>query len=331
MPLVLNMIGWLILAAILGCLASYASLYLLRRSGPADVPDARRLHSIATPRGGALGIAVIVLTMLCFVAAFDTSAMPAIAVMCGFAGLGACDDFKPQSASLRLAVQLVIALIAVVVLMPNAPIWLQAAAWFSCVAVVNMANFMDGSNGLLAILFVIFAGSAHALGLLQGDAVLLIGALFIGFIPFNFPSARMFMGDVGSYLIGAALAVALLQVLASWHTSSNVIALIKLTLLLLPITLDATLTIIWRALKRKPIWRAHREHLYQWLRRSGWSAQAIVLLYGSQAFALALVATLVDAGTLTWLLPTIVIVASALWFLAKTRILKLRRSSVARA
>ena len=331
MQLTFNMIGWLTLAAILGCVASYASLYLLRRSGPEDVPDARRLHSIATPRGGALGIAVIVLAMLCFAAAFDTSGMPAIAVMCGFAALGAFDDFKPQSAALRLAVQLVIALIAVVTLLPNAPIWLQAAAWLSCVALVNMANFMDGSNGLLAILFVIFAGSAHALGLLHDRTILLIAALFVGFIPFNFPNARMFMGDVGSYLIGAALAVALLEVLASWHRSSIVFPLLKLVLLLLPITLDATLTIIWRALKRKPIWRAHREHLYQWLRRIGWSAQAIVLLYGASAFAVALVAALVEPAKLIWLLLMSLTLCSLLWFFAKSKILKQRRSSVRRA
>lgn len=320
----------LILAIIAGA-ANYVSLLALRRFGRQDVPDARRLHGVATPRGGAIGIAVLTFALFCYVRVFFGFVLHDLAVVCAFAALGALDDFKPLSALFRLVAQLVIALVAVSIFLPNAPILLQAVACLSCVALVNMANFMDGSNGLLAMLFVIFAGTVQAIGLVSGPAVIVVGLLFIGFIPFNFPKARMFMGDVGSYLIGAVLAVALLQVLASWRTTSNVFPLLKLVLLLLPITLDATLTISWRALKRKPIWRAHREHMYQWLRRTGWSAQAIVLLYGAQAFTVALIAAFLDAATLHWLLPTIVIVASGLWFFAKSAICKQRRSSVRRA
>jgi len=95
--------------------------------------------------------------------------------------------------------------------------------------------------------------------------------------------------------------------------------------------LDAALTISWRAYKRKPIWRAHREHLYQWLRRSGWSAPAIVLLYGAQAVSLALIAAWAGSANLLWLLPLMVIVASMLWFVGKSAIRRQRRSSVRHA
>ncbi len=314
-----------------GALASYLSLFCLRRFGPQDVPDARRLHKVATPRGGAIGVAVLTFAAHCYARIVLGFVIADLAVVCAFAALGALDDFKPLSALFRLSVQLVIALIAVAIFLPSAPIWLQAAACLSCVALVNMANFMDGSNGFLAILFVIFAGTVQVLGLVDGPAVIAVGLLFIGFIPFNFPKARMFMGDVGSYLIGAALAVALLQVLASWNQSGNFVPLLKLILLLLPITLDATLTIIWRAVNRKPIWRAHREHLYQWLRRTGWSAGAIVLLYAAQAFAVALIAAFAKPETLIWLLPMITILASAFWFIAKSGICKQRRNSLRRA
>ena len=319
--------GWF-WVAMLGAIASYLSLFFLRRFGPADMPDARRLHAAATPRGGAIGVAALTFGVLCYVQVVHGFVLSDLAVVCAFAALGALDDFKPLSAQFRLLVQLVIALIAVAIFLPNAPVWLQVAASLSCVALVNMANFMDGSNGLLAMLFVIFAGTAQALGLVDGPAVSVVGLLFIGFIPFNFPDARMFMGDVGSYLIGAALAVALLQVLASGHKSGSVIPLLKLSLLLLPIALDATLTIIWRAINRKPIWRAHREHLYQWLRRTGWSAQAIVLLYAAQAFAVALIAASVDSATLIWLLPAVIGLAVVAWFAAKRKIIQLSRSSV---
>jgi UDP-N-acetylmuramyl pentapeptide phosphotransferase/UDP-N-acetylglucosamine-1-phosphate transferase len=321
----------LLVAIALGFIATGISWRLLLYRGPQDLPEARRLHQLPTPRGGAIGIALLV--WLCAAVALFSGALllAPLLLMSACAALGALDDFKPQSAAVRLVVQIAIAAIAANSWLPAHPMWLQLIAAIAVVTLVNFANFLDGSNGYLAGLFVLFAIFALALKLPESALIALLAALFIGFLPFNFPHARVFMGDVGSYLIGAALACVLLATLQHSVTASgevrNVHALLQLALLLMPICMDPLMTILKRTLQRRAIWRAHREHVFQWLRRSDISAPALLFASATEALVLALIAATSPTSLLAWLVPLWFIASALAWIWLKRLLLKQKRSA----
>jgi Glycosyl transferase family 4 len=95
-----------------------------------------------------------------------------------------------------------------------------------------------------------------------------------GFLPFNFPRARIFMGDVGSGVLGLLIAVAVL-----WQMSAPDTALASGLVLCSGFVVDATCTLVSRIARGRRWYSAHREHLYQWLVRSGFSHAGVVALY----------------------------------------------------
>ena len=146
------------------------------------------------------------------------------------------------------------------------------------VGFVNFFNFMDGINGLAACQGI---WGALALGvlLLWGGAenspvvAAAMAGGCLGFLPHNFPRARMFMGDVGSTSIGFCLAM--LTLVGGSRCP------LPWTAFILPLGVfiyDAVFTVVKRAIRRENIFRAHREHHYQLLIRSGWSHVRVTFL-----------------------------------------------------
>ena len=254
-------------------------------------PNARSSHREPTPQGG--GIAVIVATLLAawlgvslagMTAPGDVLALTVAAL--ALAATGAVDDIRPLPVRLRLALQcaavgFVLAFIpAESRIIPELPWWLERAGlllggiWF-----VNLTNFMDGIDWMTVAEAVPIAGAIILLGLLGFlgvvptspllVAVALFGAM-IGFVPFNKPVARLFLGDVGSLPIGLLLAWLLFHVAASGHLAAAI-------LLPLYYLADTALTLLRRALAREPVWQAHRSHFYQRATDGGFSVNAIVL------------------------------------------------------
>lgn len=257
---------WCALFAVLSALGTWAArAYALRRQ-LLDLPDARRSHDVPTPRGGGLGIA---LAMTVAVLALVLR-MPLMIVMlaCGGVGLllvalvGAWDDHRPLPASLRLMVQAIAALLlAAGTYLSGGSGGLALVALVLVPVLVNVWNFMDGIDALAAsqaalVAAVLALAGGGPLGLLLGTA---LAAASLGFLPFNWPKARIFLGDVGSYTLGfvvAWLAVLTLDGLprAQWP------------LILLPLSaflVDAGLTLATRILRREPWWQPHRQHAYQ--------------------------------------------------------------------
>jgi UDP-N-acetylmuramyl pentapeptide phosphotransferase/UDP-N-acetylglucosamine-1-phosphate transferase len=243
-----------------------------------DLPDARRLHTAPTPRGGGVAIAAVMLACSPWLGA----AAPAFAAgLVITAAGGLLDDLRPLRALPKLAIQGLGALpLAVAVpLMPEQLGQLMGVvlAWSSLLVLVNFWNFMDGSNGMAAGQALIvglglawLAGAGSAAGLLG----LAMAAGCLGFLPFNLPRARLFLGDVGSFSLGYGVAAALLIALSEgqaqpWH------------LLLLPsaFLLDAGLTLALRVARRQRFWLAHREHVYQRAVAHGFSHGAVMLAY----------------------------------------------------
>lgn len=254
-------------------------LHGLRRCGLLDRPNARSLHAVPVPRGG--GVAVVVVVMLVHAAELVRGgpsesgdfAWPLIALAVGV--LGWLDDWRPRPAGLRLAVQLVLAAAFVCLVLPPsspAPLALATGLLLSGLVTwsINLYNFVDGADGFAATQAL--CGLAGALLLPQAavapSAAPIVPALAgacAGFLWWNRPPARVFMGDVGSYFIGFELAaLALIDVQAGGSAT-------VWTILFLPILGDTALTLARRVWRGERWWLAHREHAYQRLVLRGWS------------------------------------------------------------
>lgn len=272
--------GSVIAAVASACLAA-GWIALARRRRLFDLPGARRLHADPTPRGGGIGIAAVMVAV--FLAQEPLAVAAGIAL---FALAGLLDDLFSLAAAPKLALQLAAAALMV---LPFAPAWPMAVVLVPAVAyLVNAVNFMDGSNGLVALQGLVL-GIALATWPGQPEAMASasawLAAACLGFLPFNLPRARTFLGDVGSHAIGAWLAVLLLAGLLG-----QVVPLPAALLMLTPILLDTGLTLAGRAVAGKRVWRAHREHLYQYAVRSGHSHLSVALAYTGWTAACVLMA-----------------------------------------
>ncbi len=147
---------------------------------------------------------------------------------------------------------------------------LFAGLWF-----VNLVNFMDGLDLMTVAEVVPVTGAMILLGSLNeypALATLMAAALcgaMIGFIPYNRPVAKVFLGDVGSLPIGLLLGWCLLQL--AWHGQLTAALLLPLYYLA-----DATLTLLRRMAKREPFWAAHRSHFYQRATNNGFTVLRVV-------------------------------------------------------
>lgn len=277
-------------AAFLSATMTVAALAYARRRTMLDQPGRRRSHTIATPRGGGIGIVLAVLVATLWLAAegslpISTAGAFALALVL-VAAVGWIDDHRPLSAGLRLAVHF----LASGVLVSQLPaVAGEAGSWNDWVRValqvlllataINFWNFMDGIDGLIATQSTWVATCAMlAFGLAGLWAwALLAGALAgacLGFLPFNFPRARIFLGDVGSGGLGFACG-GLLLLAESTHSLTLWNALLITSALLL----DAGFTLANRMLRGRRWYNPHREHLYQWLVRSGPSHAQVTWLY----------------------------------------------------
>ena len=254
----------------------------MRKIGRLDMPGARHTHVLPTPRAGALGIALVTFCVVYLHPGVELWLLTALA------GIGLLDDLFPQPTSLRMALQFAFCGFAAYGLgdvWPEGPIFLvRLALILTAVWLVNAANFFDGRNGLLAGNFVLFLLALPIIGVHWAMALPMAG-LWLGFLPFNFPRAKIFMGDVGSYLIGATLAWLMLQA-----AQNSLAQLLAILVAMSSMIADPTLTLILRVTQGKAVWRAHRQHLYQLLARTGLSDTKLLvnyLVYACSSFLMA--------------------------------------------
>ncbi|KRE87184.1 glycosyl transferase family 4 [Rhodanobacter sp. Soil772] len=268
--------GWLLASLSITLLLARGAIGYAHRRGMLDQPGQRRSHRLPTPRGGGIGIVVAMLVCLPGVLSGLPAAWPTSVIAGLFAALllvalaGWWDDHRSLPVLPRLAVQLLavglfsLSLLATGLSWWWLPLLLIGGAWS-----INLHNFMDGIDGLLAQQ-AIFVGAGLALlawaaaqpTLAMAAAVLAASAL--GFWWFNRPPARIFMGDVGSGSIGL-LIFAFSAML--WRVEH---ALLWPALILSStFVVDASLTLLTRMWRGRRWYTAHREHLYQWLVRRG--------------------------------------------------------------
>lgn len=264
-------------AALAMCLALAAGPFAvlgLRWLAVIDAPNHRSSHAVPTPRGGGFVLVLVVSAVLLVGVVGDP---PVLLAVCAAMGcLGFAEDLYPMPAALRLVLQIAAALLLVPVLLRDwhaAPLTMIGASLLAVlwlVGFVNAFNFMDGINGISAMQVVVAGAGwwilAHNSGepALAAVAAVLVGAA-LGFLPFNFPHARMFLGDVGSYFLGAALAAFAVAAIRQGLDPLAVAAPLGV------FVIDPLLTFLRRWRAGDQVLEAHRSHTYQLLCRSGWS------------------------------------------------------------
>jgi Fuc2NAc and GlcNAc transferase len=255
---------------------------LAARLGIVAVPNERSLHQYNVPRGGGIAIAVPFLCSMAILYLRGQLRLRWFLMMFGggvaIAVVGFIDDVIEVSAKVRITLHLALAALVIACLggVPavnlgfaivhmgwwGLPLFVLAVVWL-----INLYNFMDGVDGMAASGSVFICSSAACM-LLAGKSselaipVAVLGAAAAGFLAFNWPPARLFMGDTGSAFQGYLFAV---FVLVSFATG----ALSGWTWLILMgyFVGDTTTTMIIRALTVKRWWGTHRSHAYQNLAR----------------------------------------------------------------
>ena len=245
------------------------------RLGPADRPNARSAHTRPVPKGGGLGPVVVTLAGVGLASRYPSALHgygPSVAGAIIVAAVALLDDLRNWPFTVKLAAQATGAALVVgsgvsidsagsVPLGPLGPI--LSFCWI--MYVTNAVNFMDGLNGLAAGTCAI-AGLAFSFGTNSGTGPvgLALAAGLAGFLPFNYPRARIFMGDVGSQFCGFVLAVLALIETQAPHPHWLIVPLALLVLLF-----DVAATLVRRLLAGERLTEAHRGHAYQLLHRCG--------------------------------------------------------------
>jgi len=309
----------MMIAAILGAflvscwLTSFVRRYALRHS-IVDRPNPRSSHTVPTPRGGGIAIAVSwFLALAGLVVSGELDMWVGIALLVGggaIALIGWLDDRRHLSAGIRAGVHLAAAAWAVWCLggFPSFNVgtgivplgWLGGALAVIGIAwLTNLYNFMDGIDGLAA-------GEAVGVGLVGGVLLAAAGATGLslvalalaaaagGFLVFNWPPAKIFMGDVGSGLLGYAFGV-----LALASERAGAVPLIVWMILLAVFIVDATATLVRRIVKGERWYEAHRSHSYQRAVQAGYSHRDVTLA------VMGLNGLLAVAATGAWLVPAL--------------------------
>ena len=319
-----------------------ASLAYARRRGLLDQPGRRRSHAQPTPRGGGIGIVVSVLMVAMPVLAFLPQPEPPTAVvvlalaLLAVAAVGWRDDHKPLPVLPRIGVHLLGSLaVAALLLAPAANSDPRVWAWLIPLAIVfagsvNAHNFMDGIDALLGLqsLFVLVAYAVLAWvtgAFALGAAAAASAAACLGFLLFNRPPARIFMGDVGSGTLGLLLAA-----FAGLLVQRSLALLWPCMVLSSAFLVDAGLTLLQRILAGKRWYTAHREHLYQWMVRAGSSharTDVMYLLWNLIIAAPAAWAALHWPASGPLLCAAVYVFAAATWIIGKRTCLANLRSS----
>ncbi len=288
------------------------------RLAPFDMPNERSSHTVPTPRGGGIGIVLAFLIAGFFVtgAIFDTTIGFAMGL------LGFIEDSFTLSPSIRLALDLLISAAAALPSGFTVPGVALFVFWTIFMAgTANFYNFMDGINGIAGLtgaaaftllsVFAFLIGKDHAISILS----LVVAAACLGFLPFNMPKARAFMGDSGSMFLGFLFA------LFAFRLTHGPGDLICMGMFLCLFYADTTVTLYHRFRRGERIASAHRSHLYQYLANElGYPHWAVSLIYCVIQLIIGAAALAAYYGGILW--QVFVAAAFSFAFIAAYRIVK---------
>jgi UDP-GlcNAc:undecaprenyl-phosphate GlcNAc-1-phosphate transferase len=268
--------------------------------GVPDHPDPRKSHRVVTPKSGGVGIVAAFLLGVILLYSYGSVSRLAGGYFLGVIGaaifmavISFVDDLFDVSFVIKLGAQFAAASIAI-----GSGLWVHvfalpffghvdigrfgiALTFAFILFITNAMNFIDGLNGLAAgvtLITCLILSTIAALysGFFVYTAALLLAGAVLGFMPFNFPRAKIFMGDVGSQFCGFMLA---LFGIAAARYEATPLSFLLIPLLLSGVLFDVAFTLVRRAFEAGNLAQAHRGHLYQIAERSGVNASVVAMLH----------------------------------------------------
>lgn len=297
--------GSFVVAFLVALATTPLAIKLAPKLGAMDIPkDERRMHNKPMPRFG--GMAIFLGTMVSF-AVFLHGSDKILAVMLGgtlIYCLGVIDDLKDLNAKVKFVCELLIAMLMYsmglkIEFIDN---YFGPGAWrfgtvvcfivtvLWIVGITNTINLVDGLDGLAAGITAIASMSVAYVAYIHGDkygllivcaAMMAVAGGAVGFLPYNFYPAKIFMGDSGSLFLG--FMIASLSVVGPLKKSTVVAVVVPVLVLGIPI-FDTFFAILRRMINKRPIMEADRGHLHHHLMNSGYGQRrAVLMLYGISA------------------------------------------------
>jgi len=288
----------MIVSTVSFCVGAFVIAYMLTawirgfalKKGILDIPNPRSSHVVATPRGGGMAFVIVFLVaVLTFVFLFPSSRDFWIALLGGGALVsivGWIDDRRRLSSWIRLFFYGLAIVWAVYWIggLPQLRIGIATirlgllgygVAWFVTFTFVNLYNFMDGIDGLATGEGLVVSIAAGGILAIAGDwelaiACWVLAAALAGFLRWNWPPAKIFMGDVGSNFLGFVFCILMI---ASENRGS--MPVLVWVILLSVFWIDGVATLTKRLLHGKPPYEAHREHAYQRAVQHGYSHRQV--------------------------------------------------------
>jgi UDP-N-acetylmuramyl pentapeptide phosphotransferase/UDP-N-acetylglucosamine-1-phosphate transferase len=258
---------------------------VLLRLGVIDVPGERSSHSRPTVRG--LGLTIGIGLLAGWAVAFgagladDGAGLAAcvVAATAAAAAVGWAEDLRGLRIASRAGLQLLVGFggTLAIILVTGKGLWWLPLGMVAVAAYINVTNFMDGINGISGLHAVAVGALYAAAGVATGHhwlvvAGVLLAAAFAGFLPWNILRGSMFMGDVGSYLLGAGISLTAVAAFLAELPLEYVFSPV------LPYLADTFATLVRRMLQGKRWYASHREHVYQRLTDNGLSHLAVALI-----------------------------------------------------
>lgn len=312
-----------------------------------DTPNERSSHTQPTPRGGGIAIVLAFLAGIALIHLIGDSSPIYTQYFLGFflsslaiATISFLDDFRICPTYIKLvgylAATFVAMLAGLVIDITHFPylgevhwgIWGYPLTFLWIFGLTNAYNFVDGLDGLATSTAVIAALFLSIISFQQGShfiylAALTLAAATLGFLIFNFPPAKIFMGDVGSTFLG--LTFATMAIVAARYDHSHT-SLFVVPLLLLHFIFDALFTFFRRLLAGEAVLQAHRTHLYQLLNRMGLSHTQVTATYSFMAITQGLAAlwAVNGPGGTRWLILIPFLAAQAIYAASVIRFARIR-------
>lgn len=273
---------------------------MLHRIRIMDIPNERSSHVRPVPRSGGIAIVISFLVGVLAIYFFGDRTPIVTRYFQGFlisalaiAAISLYDDIKNKSFLVKLATQAIAALVVLVaglvidaIHIPWAGLvhfgwYAYPISFFWIMGLTNAYNFMDGLDGLAAgqavivsFFFLIITLGSGSIFVYITSYTILAGAL--GFLIFNFPPARIFMGDIGSAFLGFVFAT--LAIIAARYDHSHT-SFFVMPLLVFNFIFDTSFTFVRRLFRGKKVTEAHREHLYQLFQQIGYSHRTVSLCH----------------------------------------------------
>jgi len=287
----MNILIYILLAFTLSMAITFLLIKMPAKFSAVDTPNERSLHESPTPRTG--GVAILlsaIITSFIFLYNQNLNISPSIII----AGamiiiISLLDDFRPVKSIVRLVVHIASAVIVVragfVIEYINMPwgggnilsILASALTIAFIVWMINLYNFMDGMDGLASGMSIFGFLTFAVIGYLENQhgfsiTSLILAVSSMGFLVWNFPPAKIFMGDLGSAVYGYIVAVFVI-----YAHINNIIPVHISIILFSPFIFDATATLICRIYNREKFWQAHNKHFYQQLVLSGLGHKKVLM------------------------------------------------------